>query len=151
MVIRTLILGSELKFLQECQLLTTKPVIFVANVSEGDDPGDPNVAKVIELATQRGTQTIVLCGKIESEISALSEEERQEFFQALGLKESGLQQLLAVSYQVLGIITFFTAGEEEARAWTILKDTTAAEAAGKSIPICNEDLSGLKSIPTKMR
>ena len=106
-------------------------MIFVANVSEGSGADDPHVGQVIELAKQRGTKTIVLCGKIESEIAALSEEERQEFFQELGLKESGLQQLIALSYQVLGIITFFTAGEEEARAWTIVQNTRAAEAAGK--------------------
>ena len=117
--------------LKEFQLLSTKPVFFVANVAEGMDVDDPLVVPVIEAAQHRKTKAIVLAGQMEAELATLSEQERAEFFQALGLKESGLQRLMAIAHEMLGLITFFTAGEEEARAWTIKKDTKAHEAAGK--------------------
>ena len=112
-------------------MLSAKPVFFVANVAEGVGVDDPQVAPVIEAAKQRNTRAIVLSGQIESELAALSEQERTEFFQELGLQESGLQRLLVAAHEMLGLITFFTAGEEESRAWTIKEHTMAQEAAGK--------------------
>ena len=122
---------DEQCLLTDYQLLSTKPVFFVANVSEGVGADDPLVAPVIEAATQRNTKAILLAGQIESELASISEEERAEFFQELGLKESGLQRLLLAAHEMLGLITFFTAGEEESRAWTIKEHTNAQEAAGK--------------------
>ena len=122
---------DEQSLLTDYQLLSTKPVFFVANVSEGVGADDPLVAPVIEAAKQRNTKAILLAGQIESELASISEEERAEFFQELGLKESGLQRLLLAAHEMLGLITFFTAGEEESRAWTIKEHTNAQEAAGK--------------------
>ncbi|RMH31101.1 MAG: redox-regulated ATPase YchF [Nitrospirae bacterium] len=122
---------EEQKRLKDYQLLTAKPVVFVANVSEDAEPDDPVVQAVLNLARERQTSAIVLAGKVEAEVASLPASEREEFFQALGMNESGLQRLMAVVNDMLGLITFFTAGEEEARAWTIRKHTTAREAAGK--------------------
>lgn len=123
--------SDEQFLLKEYQLLSVKPVFFVANVAEGVGAEDPLAASVIEAAKQRNTKAIVLAGKIESELATLSEQERAEFFRELGLKESGLQRLLGAAHEMLGLMTFFTAGEEESRAWTIKKHTVAQEAAGK--------------------
>ena len=122
---------EEQLILKEFQLLSAKPVFFVANVAEGVGVGDPLVVPVIEAAQQRNTKAIVLAGQMEAELATLTEQERAEFFQELGLKESGLQRLISNAHEMLGLITFFTAGEEESRAWTIKKDTKAHEAAGK--------------------
>ena len=123
--------SDELLLLKEFQLLSAKPVFFVANVAEEVGVDDPLVTPVIDAAKQRNTKAIVLSGQIESELAALSEQERAEFFQELGLQESGLQRLLVAAHEMLGLITFFTAGEEESRAWTIKEHTMAQEAAGK--------------------
>lgn len=122
---------EEQKRLKDYQLLTAKPVVFVANVAEGVDRDAPVVQSMLKVAQERHAPVIVLAGKTEAELATLPEEERAEFFQALGLKESGLQRLMTVVNEMLGLITFFTAGEEEARAWTIKRNTTAQEAAGK--------------------
>ncbi len=122
---------EEEHLLNDFQLLSAKPVFFVANVAEGMGVDDPFVVPVIEAAQQRKTKAIVLAGQLEAELATLSEQERAEFFQELGLKESGLQRLIANAHEMLGLITFFTAGEEESRAWTIKKETKAHEAAGK--------------------
>ena len=117
--------------LKDYQLLSAKPVCFVANVLEGETPDNPFVNAVKQKAKQGGANTIVLSGKLEAELAALPEDERLEFLEDLGLKESGLQRLLTATHDLLGLITFFTAGEEESRAWTIRKDTVAQDAAGK--------------------
>ena len=122
---------DEQTILKEYQLLSAKPVFLIANVSEEMGWEDPIVRSVIEAGEMRGARTIVLAGKIESELAALSEQERAEFYQELGLQESGLQRLLAAAHDMLGLITFFTAGEEESRAWTIKSHTMAQDAAGK--------------------
>ena len=122
---------DEQILLKEFQLLSAKPVFFVANVTEGTKEDDPLVVPVFEAAQQRKTKAMVLSGQIEAELATLSEQERAEFFQELGLQESGLQRLIAIAHEKLGLITFFTAGEEESRAWTIKRDTMAQEAAGK--------------------
>ena len=122
---------EEQALLKEFQLLSAKPVFFVANVSEGTGVDDPLVVPVMETARQRRTQAIILAGQIEAELATLSEQERAEFFRELGLQESSIQRLSSVAHEMLGLITFFTAGEEESRAWTIKKHTKAHEAAGK--------------------
>ena len=116
-------------------LLTSKPVIYAANVSEDDlgDDGASNdfVQQVKKLASSEGSEVFVICAKIESELAELSDEESKEFLEDLGLSESGLDKLIAASYRILGLISFLTAGEDECRAWTIINGTKAPQAAGK--------------------
>lgn len=116
-------------------LLTAKPVIFAANVAEEDlaDEGASNksVQAVREFAASEGSEVFVICAQIEQEIAELDEEEKIMFLEDLGLKESGLEKLIKASYQLLGLISYLTAGEDETRAWTITKGTKAPQAAGK--------------------
>ena len=116
-------------------LLTAKPTIYAANVSEDDlaDDGvnNPHVAAVREMAAKEGSEVFVICAQIEQEIAELDDDEKQMFLEDLGLKESGLDKLVAASYSLLGLISFLTAGEDECRAWTIKKGTKAPQAAGK--------------------
>lgn len=116
-------------------LLTDKPVIFAANVAEDDlaDDGASNegVKKVREYAAGEGFGVFVICAQIEQEIAELDDDEKQMFLEDLGLKESGLDKLIAASYRLLGLISFLTAGEDECRAWTIKIGTKAPQAAGK--------------------
>lgn len=119
------------------QLLTSKPVIYAANVSEDDladdGAGNPNVAALRELAASEDSagEVFVICASIEAELGELSEEEKREFLEDLGVSESGLSKLIAASYRILGLISFLTAGEDECRAWTITEGTKAPQAAGK--------------------
>lgn len=126
---------DELAWLQEYNLLTYKPVIFAANVSEDDLANDgasnENVAKVREYAKEFDCEVFVVCAQIEQEISELDDEERKMFLEDLGLSESGLEKLIKASYSLLGLISYLTAGETETRAWTITKGTKAPGAAGK--------------------
>ena len=116
-------------------LLTAKPVIFAANVAENDlsDDGADNihVKAVREFAKKNGSEVFVICAQIEQEIAELNEDEKSMFLEDLGLKESGLEKLIAASYQLLGLISFLTSGEDETRAWTIKVGTKAPQAAGK--------------------
>lgn len=113
-------------------LLTSKPVLYVANVSEDDIEGkSPLVAEVIEVAKAEGAKVVVICGKAEEEISTLSPEERPAFLEAMGMEEPGLDRLIHIGYELLGLITFFTVGEDEVKAWTITRGTRAPQAAGK--------------------
>lgn len=116
-------------------LLTAKPVIFAANVSEEDlaDDGATNegVKAVREFAKENGSEVFVICAQIEQEISELDEDEKAMFLEDLGLKESGLDKLIKASYRLLGLISYLTAGEDETRAWTIKVGTKAPQAAGK--------------------
>ena len=126
---------EEEVLLREYNLLTYKPVIYAANVSEEDlaDDGAKNaqVAKVREFATEEGSEVFVICAQIEQEIAELEEEEKKMFLEDLGLKESGLEKLIAASYKLLGLISFLTAGPQETKAWTITKGMKAPQAAGK--------------------
>lgn len=122
---------EENRWLREYQLLSNKPVFYVANVSDGVDSCDALVKSVVERGAKSGTKTISLKGQLEAELTSLADSEREEFFRELGLEELGLQRLWAAAFEVLGLITFFTAGEEESRAWTITKGTSAQVAAGK--------------------
>lgn len=120
--------------LRDLFLLTLKPTLFVANVTEqeaADASANPHVAKVIEYATREGAEVIVVSAKVESEIAELPDEEAKEFLADLGLDESGLDKLIRASFSLLGLMTFFTAGEPEVRAWTIVRGTKAPQAAGK--------------------
>lgn len=122
-------------YMKEYNLLTWKPVIYAANVSEDDlaDDGasNPHVQKVREYASQTGSEVFALCAEIEQEISELEEDERKEFLEDLGIKQSGLEKLIVASYRLLGLLSFLTAGEDETRAWTIKVGTKAPQAAGK--------------------
>lgn len=116
-------------------LLTAKPVIYAANVSEDDlaDDGASNkyVQAVREYAAKEGSEVFAVCAQIEEEISELDDDEKKEFLEDLGLKEPGLDKLIKASYSLLGLISFLTAGPTETRAWTIRKGTKAPGAAGK--------------------
>lgn len=114
-------------------LLSSKPIIYVANVSENDIGKEDNkyVKQVKEIASEEGAEVIVLCAKIEEELSELSPEEQEMFKDELGIKDSGLDKLVVASYSLLGLMSFLTAGEKEVRAWTIKKGSKAPQAAGK--------------------
>ena len=126
---------EEKKFVDSLNLLTNKPVIYAANVTEDDlaDDGanNENVRTVREYAKQEQSEVFVVCAKIEEEISELDDEEKKMFLEDLGITESGLDKLVQASYSLLGLISYLTAGEKETRAWTITKGTKAPGAAGK--------------------
>ena len=126
---------DDKKVLADCNLLTDKPVIFAANVSEDDlaDDGASNkyVAQVKEYAKSCDAEVFVVCAQIEQEIAELEEDEKAMFLEDLGLTESGLEKLIKASYSLLGLISFLTAGPIESKAWTIRKGTKAPQAAGK--------------------
>ena len=125
---------DEKELLKEMFLLTTKPIIYIANVSEeqlSDTENDANVNKVREYASKEKAEVIPLCVKIEDELSTLDDSDKKEMLEALGLEESGLDTLIKKSYDLLGLMSFLTAGEPEVRAWTIKKGTKAPKAAGK--------------------
>ena len=116
-------------------LLTTKPVIYAANIAEGDLGGDtenlPLVLAVREIADSEGAQVLVISAKVEEEIAQLSPEEKSLFIEEMGIGKSGLDRLVQVSYTLLGLISYLTAGPKEVRAWTIENGTKAPGAAGK--------------------
>ena len=126
---------EEAAFIDSLTLLTSKPVIYAANVSDAeladDGASSEYVQAVRDFAKKEGSQVFVICAQIEEEISQLKDEEKQLFLEDLGLKESGLERLIAASYDLLGLLSFLTAGEKETRAWTIKKGMTAPQAAGK--------------------
>ena len=130
---RTLDLNDDEKeMVKDAFLLTMKPILYVANVSE-KDIGTENdyVKKVKEYAKAEGSDVVPLCVKIEEELSSLEGEEKQEMLEAMGLDESGLDKVIKASYDLLGLMSFLTAGKKEVRAWTIKKGTKAPQAAGK--------------------
>jgi GTP-binding protein YchF len=132
---RTLEFNEEEQVLvRDMFLLTTKPILYIANVSEEqlENPDDnDNVKKVKEYAKKENAEVIPLCVKIEEELSGLEENDKKEMLEALGLEESGLDKVIKKSYDLLGLMSFLTAGEPEVRAWTIKKGTKAPQAAGK--------------------
>ncbi|HEX5036400.1 MAG TPA: redox-regulated ATPase YchF [bacterium] len=122
---------EERELVKDLFLLTNKPVLYVANVAEGEiHKTSPALESLKAHAKKEGAEVVVLSGKIESEISELSTEERKTFLQDLGLKESGLDQMARAGYKLLGLNTYFTAGPKEVRAWTIPQGTKAPGAAG---------------------
>lgn len=117
---------------RELGLLTRKPVLYVANVGEGDLPGGNQHSEIVKgLAAEEGAEMVVISSKIEGEIARLGDPERKEFMEGLGLTESGLDRLIHAGYKLLGLRTYFTAGPKEVRAWTIRAGDTAPVAAGK--------------------
>ncbi|KAB2330274.1 redox-regulated ATPase YchF [Bacillus mesophilum] len=124
---------EQMKVAKGMHLLTIKPVLYVANVSE-DDVADPSgneyVQQVREFAAKDNAEVIVICAKIESEIAELEGEEKEMFLQELGIEESGLDQLIRAAYHLLGLATYFTAGVQEVRAWTFRKGMKAPQCAG---------------------
>lgn len=125
---------EEQKLVKSLFLLTTKPVLYVANVAEDEVANaeeNDYVKQVREFAASEGAEVIVVCASAEEEIAELdAEEDRQEFLEALGIEESGLDQLIRAAYDLLGLATYFTAGEQEVRAWTFKKGMKAPECAG---------------------
>ena len=127
-------LTQEEKILvKDAFLLTMKPVLYIANISENDieTPENEYVKKVKEYAKNENADVITLCAKIEEELSALEGEDKKEMLEGLGLNESGLDKVIKASYDLLGLMSFLTAGKKETRAWTIKKGTKAPQAAGK--------------------
>lgn len=125
---------EEAPLVKETFLLTTKPILYVANISENqieNAENDPLVLKVKEYAKRENAEVIPLCVKIEEELSGLEDDDKKEMLEALGLAESGLDKVIKKSYDLLGLMSFLTAGEPEVRAWTIKKGTKAPQAAGK--------------------
>jgi GTP-binding protein YchF len=124
--------AEEAKALSRAQLLTAKPVLYVCNVDEGDAAtGNALSGRVAEKASAEGAVAVVISAAIEAEIATLPEEERDAFLSDLGLHETGLNRMIHAAYQLLGLITFYTAGPKEARAWTVHKGAKAPEAAGE--------------------
>ena len=130
--VRSLTLGKEEGVrIRDLHLITAKPVLYVAKVSEDDLDGEhPSVAKVREHAAAEGSGLLIICGKIEAEIAELPADEKAEFLGELGLEESGLDRLIQAAYSLLGLITYFTAGVKEVRAWTVRAGSKAPAAAG---------------------
>lgn len=132
--VRTLTLtDDEKELLKSFSLLTAKPVIYVANISEDDiESGENDMSRAVaEYAHSEHSGVISLCARIEEELISLPKEERDDFKAELGIKESGLEKLVKASYDLLGLMSYLTAGEKEVRAWTIKKGTKAPQAAGK--------------------
>ena len=132
---RTVDLNDEEKeVIKDAFLLTMKPILYIANVSEeeAENPDtNTNVAKVKEYAAKENAEVIPLCVKLEEELSTLDKEDKLEMLKDLGLNESGLDKVIKASYKLLGLMSFLTAGEPEVRAWTIKIGTKAPQAAGK--------------------
>ncbi|WP_277679801.1 redox-regulated ATPase YchF [Gracilibacillus dipsosauri] len=124
---------EEMKMVKMLHLLTIKPILYVANVGEDEiqNPDDNENLKVVQAyAEKEGSNVITVCAKVEAEIAELEGEERDMFLEELGIEESGLDQLIKASYAMLGLGTYFTAGEQEVRAWTFKKGMKAPQAAG---------------------
>ena len=126
---------EENEILKEISLLTLKPVIYAANVSEDDFVNgiedNAFIKELKEIADAEGSEVLPICARIEEEITELDDSEKEEFLKELGIEESGLNRLIKKSYSLLGLISYLTAGEPEVRAWTIKKGTKAPQAAGK--------------------
>lgn len=122
---------EEKQFIKNYQFLTMKPMLYIANVSENDiSTGNEYVEKVKEYASKEKSNVVMISAKIEEELSAFDEEEKQAFLLELGIKESGLDKLIKEAYSLLGLCTYFTAGEKECRAWTFRKGMKAPQCAG---------------------
>lgn len=137
---------EEHKLAKGFQLLTLKPVLYVANVSEEDllsDEDNEYVASVRTRATEENAEVITICASIEAEVAELEGDDRQSFLADLGIEEAGLDRLIRAAYALLGLSTYFTAGEQEVRAWTIRKGTKAPQAAG----VIHTDFERGSSVP----
>ncbi|HPD60761.1 MAG TPA: redox-regulated ATPase YchF [Thermodesulfobacteriota bacterium] len=129
---RMLTIAEEIKRLHDLQLLTSKPVLYVANISEHESKEEEAYrGKVIQIAAEEKAPVVTICGKLEAELEDLGEEERKEFLKEYGLQQSGLEILVAEGYRLLHLIVFYTVVSKELRAWTVVQGTKAPEAAGK--------------------
>ncbi|ADJ29355.1 redox-regulated ATPase YchF [Nitrosococcus watsonii] len=129
--VRTLVLDSEeWKELQSLHLLTSKPVLYIANVAEDGFENNPWLKALQEFATREGAEVVPVCAAIEAELSQLEDAEKEEFLAELGIEEPGLNRVIRAGYKLLGLQTFFTAGPKEVRAWTVPMGATAPQAAG---------------------
>ncbi len=128
------VMPEEAALFHSFHLLTSKPVLYLANVAESDLPSGENAhvaaLRAVVEAEEAGAEIVSVCSAIEAELAELDEEERREFLSDLGLAEPGLHRLIRSTYDLLGLLTFFTAGEKEARAWTVRRGALAPEAAG---------------------
>jgi GTP-binding protein YchF len=128
---RAAALSNEEKLLvRDLNLLTLKPILYVANVDEGGFEDNPLLDKVKAHAASEGAGVVAVCAKIEAEISQLDDADKGEFLQSLGLKEPGLNRVIRAGYELLGLMTYFTAGVKEVRAWTVKQGATGPQAAG---------------------
>jgi GTP-binding protein YchF len=121
---------DERKLARSFHLLTTKPTMYIANVSEDGFENNPYLDQVKELAASEGAEVVAICNKLESEIAELEDEEKIEFLQEMGMDEPGLDRVIRAGYSLLGLQTYFTAGVKEVRAWTVKIGATAPQAAG---------------------
>ena len=129
--VRTLELYKEEQSdLYQLHLLTAKPVMYIANVDEDGFENNPHLKKVREIANSEGAEVVAICNKLEAEIAELEDDEKAEFLQDLGMGAPGLDRVIRAGYKLLGLQTYFTAGEKEARAWTVKQGATAPAAAG---------------------
>jgi len=122
---------DELKLLRSMQLLTSKPILYVANVNENGFSENPYLTQLEDFTSKENSQVVAVCAEIEAEIAELDEEDKQGFLAEMGQVESGLDRLIIAGYSLLGLQTYFTAGEKEVRAWTIIIGDTEPGAAGK--------------------
>jgi ribosome-binding ATPase len=122
--------AEEMALIKQLSLLTAKPVLYVANVTEGGFENNPLLDRVREHAAKEGAPVVAICAKIEAEIAELSDEDKQVFLEDIGMKEPGLARMIRAAYTLLGLETYFTAGVKEVRAWTVHKGSTAPQAAG---------------------
>lgn len=122
---------DELRSIRDLNLLTLKPVLYIANVAEGDVQNNPWLDQVRSRAESEGAEVVAVCAAIEAEISRLDDADREEFLADLGLEESGLDRVIHAGYRLLDLLTFFTVGPKEVRAWTVPHGATAPEAAGR--------------------
>ncbi len=130
--LRSMQVDEDFKAFIDAQfLLTSKSVIYVANCDESGIGGNDYTKEVERIAKEEGSEAIVLCAKLEEDLTTLADDERELFMQEYGLEESGLDRLVKASYKLLGLISYLTAGEKETRAWTIKAGTKAPQAAGK--------------------
>jgi len=123
--------AHELASIRECNLVSLKAMLYIANIKSMEDVANSHLAALKQIANDEGTELIAICGRDEADISQLEPNERQEFLQGLGLKESSMERLLGAAYRMLGLINFFTTGEDEVRAWTCRTGDKAPAAAGK--------------------
>jgi len=122
---------AEKASIDDVHLITSKPVMYIANVAEGESADNPWLEKLQQFALRENAEVIPVCAGIEAEISQLNDEDRKEFLEELGLAESGLDQVIRAGYRLLNLLTFFTAGKKEVRAWTVWKGASAPQAAGR--------------------
>ena len=119
-----------MKLLQELHLITLKPLMYVANVAENGFTNNPFLEAVQARAAEENSEVVAVCAAIEAEIAQLEEADRADFLKELGLQEPGLNRVIRAAYKLLGLQTYFTAGEKEVRAWTVRVGATAPQAAG---------------------